>query len=582
VFDFVTMGSAQALLALNPNTSYQLSDVAANLLDPANQAIVAAAFSIAVAAPVTVAEAGSLLAINFNTFYDLSDTATNILANLAFANAATSVNATSATVAQADALLFNFPGAFYTLVDTGANLLAAPDPFTLLFADQVIVTQPISVADANTLLGETFILVFDLADTAAVLIAPQNLATLNASNVVTLTDVTAPTLSAVDISLLLAHNAIFNNGYILSDSAANILDPANFAAVAGANAVEVNDISPVLTVAQVQTLVLFDNATFLHGYSVSDTAAHIFAAGAATTIGGASEVTVTDTALTALQGAALVGQAPSAILHYDLTDTAAHLLAASAAVDNRATNITVTDPVSVAQATTIDGFTNSGLNSYSVLDTAANLASGFSTGSPSLAAIDNVNSVDVSDLTGVLTLNADQFGHFLSGPTLLAATDTITVDGAGDVSANLGTLTPFGGDVLAGMHIGGAQNGSYVVNMGTAGESQVFLDGTGHHQVTAAVTKETFFIGAASTGGLTILGLRSADQIDIGAGGTRLDRNGPQASAAAVDVSTEWFYGGGVLTWFDDGHNIVQTTVLQLTTGTTLTLGNNRTTFTVV
>ena len=55
-----------------------------------------------------------------------------------------------------------------------------------------------------------------------------------------------------------------------------------------------------------------------------------------------------------------------------LADTAAHVLSANPAVNNRATDITVTDPVTVAQATTIDGFTNSGANTYSVVDSAAN------------------------------------------------------------------------------------------------------------------------------------------------------------------------------------------------------------------
>jgi hypothetical protein len=178
----------------------------------------------------------------------------------------------------------------------------------------------------------------------------------------------------------------------------------------------------------------------------------------------------------------------------------------------------------------------------------------------------------------VLTLNADQFGNFLSGPTLLAATDTIAVDG--DVSANLGTLTPFGGDVLAGMTLGGAQNGSYIVDMGTSGISQVFMEGTGIHQVTGSLTKETFILGADQGGGSTISGLRPLDQIDIGADGTKLQTN--VATAAEVDAVSEWNYSGGVLTWFAEGTNTVEALTLQFAAGSNLSIDNNRQGFTVI
>src|ERR1700681_1879226 len=59
---------------------------------------------------------------------------------------------------------------------------------------------------------------------------------------------------------------------------------------------------------------------------------------------------------------------------YSLSDTSANLAAAPAAVANQAINIIATDAASVAQATVIDAFLNTGVNSYALTDTGVNLA----------------------------------------------------------------------------------------------------------------------------------------------------------------------------------------------------------------
>ena len=107
-------------------------------------------------------------------------------------------------------------------------------------------------------------------------------------------------------------------------------------------------------------------------YSLADTAANLAAAPAL--VGdGASSITVTDAA-TVAQATAIDAFLNTGVNSYVLTDTAAALAGATTSVGHGATNIIATTAATVAQATAIDAFTNSGSNSFSLSDTAANLA----------------------------------------------------------------------------------------------------------------------------------------------------------------------------------------------------------------
>jgi hypothetical protein len=155
----------------------------------------------------------------------------------------------------------------------------------------------------------------------------------------------------------------------------------------------------------------------------------------------------------------------------------------------------------------------------------------------------------------------------------------IAIDGA-DISANLGVLSSFGGDLNTGMTLGGALGGSYIVDMGTSGEGVITMEGLGHQQITAAHdVAENFIVGVTSTGGSTILNLENdannrADRIDIGGGGGGLDTR--VATAAQVDAQGEWAFSGGVLTWWDTTPGAAEHLTLTLVGGATnLQLANN-------
>jgi hypothetical protein len=150
----------------------------------------------------------------------------------------------------------------------------------------------------------------------------------------------------------------------------------------------------------------------------------------------------------------------------------------------------------------------------------------------------------------------------------LALNDTVALDGD-LVSPNLGTLTDFGGNDTFGLVLGGPQNGSYIVNLGTSGDTSVTMAGTGHQDITGAIgPKETFVVGATSTGGSTIRSLERNEVIDVTAGnfgqGTKNSPSTQVASGSLVTGPTQWAYetANHTLTWWDPGHNAAETLTL--------------------
>jgi hypothetical protein len=165
---------------------------------------------------------------------------------------------------------------------------------------------------------------------------------------------------------------------------------------------------------------------------------------------------------------------------------------------------------------------------------------------------------------------------------LLSANDVIVIDGA-DVSANLGTLHPFGGNTVLGMTLGGVQNGSYIVNLGTSGETAILMEGAGHQQIAAASgVAETFAVGNTSLGGSTISNLEVNDRVDVNTDGkTQLTTQ--VGSASLVNAAGEWSFGSDALTWWDAGHAAAETLTLQFGAGATgLELQSNGHNFRVV
>ena len=149
---------------------------------------------------------------------------------------------------------------------------------------------------------------------------------------------------------------------------------------------------------------------------------------------------------------------------------------------------------------------------------------------------------------------------------------------------NLGTLTDFGGNDAFGMILGGAQGGSFSVNLGSSGLAQVTMSGSGHHQISGALgPQESFVVAGDSSGGSTILNLESSELIDVTNASFGDPKKDPTrvGSGSLVTGPGQWAFEAGnhTLTWWDDGHNAVETLTLLFAAGVTqvLTIKNAHT-----
>lgn len=577
VTDAITVADAEALLALNSGTSYSLYDTAAKLAS-APAPLGDGAGDITVLGPATAAEAAAidafansgitsyslsdsvsnlaaLLAIRPGTIYSLSDTASALLSSGAasIVSSASSVTVSEpASLTQAAALLALNPVSSYGLSDTAFELLNPSNAATVAGAAAVAVSDAMLVADANALLQLNANTFYSLVDNASELLAPANAALVGAATTVEAVDF----ISVADVEALLALNA--SASYLLQDSAANLLLPANAPAVGNALGVAVN--APV-TVAAASALMQVNALTY---FDLLDTAANVLA----DPLVAAAATTVEATGATVAQADALMQSYPFS-LFYDLNDTAAHLQnAPDPETLRQASSVTVSDAATVAQAAAIHGVALTA--HYDIADAAATVAAALGSGSPSLPAVTAANTIDVTGTA--LTLNADAFTNLLAGSALFAANDTIAIDG--DLLAGLGTLHPFGGDTTHGLTLGGAQNGAYLVDLGTSGESLITMEGTGQQRITAASgTTETFVMGASATDGLTdttslISNLGVGDMIDtLGAASPNLTTQ--VATGTQVTGPGLWAFNGGVLTWWDAAHNGAEELHLSLAAGAT-------------
>jgi hypothetical protein len=196
--------------------------------------------------------------------------------------------------------------------------------------------------------------------------------------------------------------------------------------------------------------------------------------------------------------------------------------------------------------------------------------------------------VDGPLTAAALTVDASQFANLLAaGHPLLALNDTIVIDAPGIsplAPVNLGTLVDFGGNDAFGMILGGAQNGSFSVNLGSSGVAAVTMSGLGQQQISGATgPRESFIVAGDSIGGSTILNLESSELIDV----TNASFGDPKKDPTRVDFgsqvigSGQWAFEAGnhTLTWWDDGHNAAETLTLQFAAGVTqdLTIKNAHT-----
>jgi hypothetical protein len=429
VTDFLDMAKATTVRALgvtNSEINYSLSDTTAKLLVGSSStsslsSALDGAINISATTAATVGEAAILRAAAGNgagkATYSISeaDTASTLVSgNAAILDGATNITITattggSITAAEASVVMGakNTGSTTIALVSGSASDIAAivtskgaNDTITKIEA-----TSTSSVADIKVLQGMSNTVVYALSDTAAKLAAAGD-AVLNGATSIALASGEKATLAELAI-IDAATPSNANTTVAVADTAANILaaSPSLLARANGAITLTDKSLSAA-TIAQLEAL---DDAYDTFSITTStttivDTSANLLLAENAAVVAAAAKVTVSDTMSVAkavdVIAAVNTGGSDSALstsnFVYNLSDTYS-ALALSSATANGAKNVTVTNLVSASQAKNADDWTNTGTATYSVRDTAAQLAN--STYAVAIAKATAVTATTAADIT---------------------------------------------------------------------------------------------------------------------------------------------------------------------------------------
>lgn len=319
------------------------------------------------------------------------------------------------TVSGYQALANKAPGVTVTLTDTIDNLLAAGNSISGITASLGDAT----VAQAREVLASGLDVTYTLVDSAANLaLAPVDVFGSALSVTVTGT-ATAAQASAIQDAL-----AAVGRNWGVNDLTMSVVDTASNVSNYLSDAIDADTVSTggneALTVAQANALAALNvNATF----KIVDTAANLFAGRFGAGMARASEITSTD-ALTVAQVAAINAATTDIKAGYALSDTLAALQGAGgAAALAGAGNLTVNGgALTVAQALTVGTFTNTGTKSFALEDSITNL----------LAASSSVraNASTVSSSTTVVTVSqinslVNAYGTAKIDDGTLVPTDTV-------------------------------------------------------------------------------------------------------------------------------------------------------------
>ena len=444
-----TILAGKTNFSLVSGTTLTIADTVAHIVDPANATGVAKANSVTLLAneTATAAQATSLAAIkNFASSALLPlvviDTAANLLSlpNAAGVAKATTVKVKDANVGLTAAQLATlaakpnfalFGGATLEVSDTATNLLSSGSTTALnTVATKVTLTgatNTVTAAQAATL---SAMAAFTKAGTLVVADSAANIlgmvsATVGKTTTIKLTGV-ANVVTVAQAAALVALAPKYTRDtaatLTVSDTAANLLDPNNSAAIAlGTSFKLTNPVSPVtntVTVNQAATLAALTGFALNSGATliVSDTATNLLTIDTAKKAGIAAATTVkllgtspaTDYAVTALQATALAGKTgftKETGANLVLTDTAANLLLSSnAAGVAKASSFVLTginNTATAAQVTawgsslTLADTTATNYSRLVIADTAANLL--LSTNSGALAKATTVTLTGVSN-----------------------------------------------------------------------------------------------------------------------------------------------------------------------------------------
>ena len=332
----------------------------------------------------TLSNLGGLTAGQLAEVDRMTITDTNLVANAATATAVNALAASKPTTYTINGTFANLTAptgttaekaAIATLVLGAANVVVDSNADNALTGADTALT----VAQFNTLDGlANGTIKANITGTVAQLSAADAATAISsaiaASGTVTVSN-TAANVSQADTlraRLGAAHSGV--TSLVVTDTAANI-QAAAAATVSAVNSFIVSDNARITGSTTLLTKVYGADGSSYGNYAITDSAANIVSANTANTdlVKFAQAVTVTGTA-DKTQANVLGGLTAMGSITYSISDTAANVATTNAAALNRAVNVTATGNATLAQAVTIDGATNSGSTSYAISDAAATLA----------------------------------------------------------------------------------------------------------------------------------------------------------------------------------------------------------------
>jgi len=375
--------------------------------------------------------------------YSLVDSAANIAAAAAsLRNGATDITATGvADAVQAAAIAAATNGdvtSIEAVADSAAALAASSDAVLSLVAGTVTANTAATGAQASTLAGFSKAVSYSVFDTVDNVVASTG---LGEAFGITATG----TANAAQASLIQAASNGPTSIDALTDSAEALASLSNAVLDLVAGAVTANTDA---TVEQAAVLAAFTKPVV---YSISDSAAN-FPAATAAALAGAVDITVNG-ALTVSQAAGLLGAANSGTVTYEIVDSYQNIIAdanvdgvvdadvpvgARASVLDGATRVTLSHPISLAQASQIDGLATAPVR-YAIVDSDQNIQAALNADSAILTAATTVSTsagtiLVIENVSGKgLTIVTDKAGKEAL-PVGLDAADYLVVASVADMT----------------------------------------------------------------------------------------------------------------------------------------------------
>lgn len=361
-------------------TVYSLTDTATNLAQVSTQ-VLDGALDISVTDKATASQAGIIDAANNTgkTAYSVEDTASALatLRSTTGSNALNLIATTTANTAQANTIasFTNGGQVSFKVADTGSALLDGGKGLSTVAAeeaDNIQATGTVTVTEATRLLGwadEDTTVQFELGDKATSLAAAAP-SLIGQSPAITVTSDARVT----EANAMAAFGKVNWVTFPVADTLQALTDATQGLSAEAAEIARTINGTGAATVAQVSQVLAWgdEDTTVSLGYDLTDTAAHL--AGADTKLlNGAINITATDP-ITVAQATTLEQALNSGKFSYSLTDSPEALAAASQSVLNGATDITANAPLNVAQTFILGRISNSGIQTYEVEDTASALA----------------------------------------------------------------------------------------------------------------------------------------------------------------------------------------------------------------